>query len=251
MQFLRSSGSPSARWTCNCWCKLAHLTQWSRILIVIGVLSILAATWANRPAVWRPVVVNASAVASDTTNVQLRAGVEYEVSLEAARQTVNAATKQLIARKPQTAIAGQWAIACQGEQIATGDLTHYIRIETVASWRGEWYRLIARVPFGVDEAKYWGFGVAGSYLSERIVGAFQPPDEITGPCEFSWAIERSTDNVRLAVRRNEQDWRAHNRQLRVLPIGGAMALLLGLSGLLVRGLMVLRSRRDDSPARPR
>lgn len=248
MLFLRSSGSPNAHWTCNCWCKLTRLTHWSRVLIVTGILSILAASWVNRPSVWRPLAVDAAVVATDSSDVRLRAGVEYEVSLEVSQQTANAATKQLIAREPQSAIAGQWAIACQGEQIAAGDLVNYIRIDTVASWRGELYRLVARVPFGVDEANYWGLGLLGNYLSERVVGAFQSPDNITGACEFSWAIQQSAENARLAVRRNEQDWRAHNRQLRILPIGGVLAVLLGSFGLLLRGLIVLRSRRDDSPA---
>ena len=208
-------------------------------------MSILAASWVNRPSVWRPLVVDAAAGAADTTDVRLRAGVEYEVSLEVSQQTANAATRQLIAREPQSAVAGQWAIACQGEQLAAGDLVNYIRVETVASWRGELYRLVARVPFGVDDANYWGLGLIGDYLSERIVGAFQSPDDISGACEFSWAIQRSTENVRLALRRNEQDWRAHSRQLRILPIGGALAVLLGTFGLLLRGLTVLRSRRHD------
>ena len=208
-------------------------------------MSILAASWVNRPSVWRPLVVDAAAGAADTTDVRLRAGVEYEVSLEVSQQTANAATRQLIAREPQSAVAGQWAIACQGEQLAAGDLVNYIRVETVASWRGELYRLVARVPFGVDDANYWGLGLIGDYLSERIVGAFQSPDDISDACEFSWAIQRSTENVRLALRRNEQDWRAHSRQLRILPIGGALAVLLGTFGLLLRGLTVLRSRRHD------
>jgi len=188
---------------------------------------------------------------TNTTDVRLRAGVEYEVSVEIERRMAGAAAKQLVTREPQSAIAGQWAIACQGESIATGDLTNYIRIKEVATWRGELYRLVARVPFGVDEAKYWGFGLTGRYLSERIVGAFQSPDAVTEPCEFSWAIQRSTENVRLALRRNDQDWRKHSRQVTFLPVGGALALLLGLFGLLLRGLIVLRSSRDDSPSSPR
>ena len=227
---------------------MTRLRRWSLILLATGILSILAATWLNRPSAWRPLVVDASATTSDVTVIRLRAGVEYEVSLEVDRQTADAVTKQLMARKPQHAIAAQWAITCQGEQIAAGDLTNYNRISTVASWRGEWYRLVARVPFGVDEAKYWGFGLTGNYLSERVVGAFQPPDDITGSCEFSSAIERPADTARIALRRSEMDWRTHSRQSTFLPIGGVLAVLLGLFALLVRGLIVLRSRRDDSPA---
>lgn len=202
----------------------------------------------NRPSIWRPLAVDGSVAESGTSDVALRAGVEYEVSLEVERRIANTAARQAMKREPQSVIAGQWAIACQGEQIAAGDLVNYIRIKTVATWRGELYRLVARVPFGVDEAKYRGFGLTGSYLSERIVGAFQSPDEITAPCEFSWAVERSTDSVRIALRRSNQDWRKHSRQVTFLPVGGALALLLGSFGLLVRGFIVMRSRRDNSPA---
>jgi hypothetical protein len=227
---------------------LTRLARWSQILIIAGILSILAATWFNRPSVWRPLVVDASATDSDTIDVRLVAGREYEVSLEVDRQTTAEVTRQLIARKPQHAIAAQWVVACQGKQIAAGELANYIRINNVASWRGELYRLVARVPFGVDEARYWGFGLTGSYLGERVVGAFRIPDDVSESCEFSWAIERPADTARIALRKTEQDWRKHSRQSAFLPIGGALAVLLGSFVLLVRGLIALRSRRDASPA---
>ena len=218
------------------------------ILLVTGILAILAATWTNRPSVWRPIVVDASVAESDTTDVLLRPGIDYEVSLEVERGTAGAGARQLFKPRPQSAVTGRWSITCQDDRIAAGDFTNYIRIETVRSWRGELYRVIARVPFGVDAAKYRGFGLTGSYLSERVVGAFQLPDDITGSCQYSWAIDGSMDNVRLAIRRSEKDWRAHSRQLAFLPIGGFLAVLLGSLALLVRGLILLRSRRDDSPA---
>lgn len=211
-------------------------------------MSILAATWINRPSVWRPIVVDASATGSDATDVRLHPGIDYEVSLEVERGTAQAVAGQLFKPKPQSAVNGSWSIACQDKRIAAGDFTNYIRIENVRSWRGELYRVIARVPFGVDEANYRGFALTGSYLSERVVGAFQLSNDITGSCRYSWAIERSTGNVRLAIRRSEKDWRAHSRQLSFLPIGGFLAVLLGSFALLVRGLILLRSRRDDSLA---
>lgn len=211
-------------------------------------MSILAATWINRPSVWRPFVVDASVADSDATDIRLRPGTDYEVSLEVERGTAGASAGQLFKPKPQSAVIGSWSIACQDTGIAAGDFTNYIRIENVRSWRGELYRVVARVPFGVDEANYRGFGLTGRYLSERVVGAFQLPDDITGSCQYSWAIDGSIDNVRLAIRRSEKDWRAHSRQLSFLPIGGFLAVLLGSFALLVRGLILLRSRRDDSPA---
>ena len=227
---------------------LTRLTRWSQVLIVAGILSILVASWLNRPAVWRPAVVDASATASATGNVQLRVGLEYEVSMEMGRGSPVAAYRQLIAKEPQSAIAAQWAIACDGEQIATGNLVNYIRIDVVQSWRGELYRLVTRMPFGIDEAKFWGFGLTGRYLSERVVGAFQVPDDSTGACEFSSLIEQAADSARLTLRRTDQDWRKHNRQLAFLPIGGLLAILLGLFGLVLAALIGLRSRRDDSAA---
>ena len=228
--------------------KLTRLTRWSQILIIAGVLSVLATTWFNRPAVWRPLVADASAAGSNSDSFRLDPSLEYEVSLEIVRRPPDAITRQLLAKEPQSAIAAQWAIACDGEQIAAGGLANYIRIDTVQSWRGELYRLVARVPFGVDEAKYWGFGLIGSYLSERVVGAFKISDDAGGACELSSTIERPADNARIAIRRTDQDWRKHSRQLTFLPIGGLLAVSLGVLGLLVRGLIVLRSHRDDSSA---
>jgi hypothetical protein len=227
---------------------LTRLNRWSQILIVAGILSILTATWTNRPTIWRPLAVDASATAADAADVHLIAGLEYEVSVEFERRLPVAAAGPLAAKEPQSTIAAQWAIACDGEQIAAGNLADYIRIDIVRSWRGELYRLVARVPFGLDEAKYWGFGLAGRYLSERVVGAFQVPDNARGACEFSSVIERPADNARIAVRRTGLDWRKHDRQLALLPIGGVLAVSLGLFGILLRGLILLRSRRDDPPA---
>lgn len=223
--------------------KLTRLSRWSQILIVAGTLSILTVTWINRPAIWRPLAIDASAAASATTDVHLEAGLEYEVSVEFERRLPVAAAGPLAAKEPQSAIAAQWTIACDGRQIATGNLANYIRIDIVRSWRGELYRLIARVPFGMDEAKYWGFGLAGRYISERIVGAFQIPDDSSGACEFSSEIERPMDDARIVVRRINQDWRMHDRQLAWLSITGVLAILLGLFGLLLSALIGRQSRR--------
>lgn len=227
---------------------MTRLRRWSFILLVAGILSILAATWFNRPSIWRPLAVDASSVDAGSTDVRLRTAIDYEVSLEIERQTARAVGGQLFRPKPQSAVTGSWNISCGTTQIAAGDFRNYIRVETVASWRGELYRLVARVPFGVDEANYWGFGLAGNYLSERVVGAFQIPDDIAASCEFSWAMERTKDSARIAIRRSEQDWRKHSRQSAFLPVGGTFAVLLGSFALLLRGLMVLRSRRDGSTA---
>lgn len=228
---------------------MTRLTRWSIILLVTGCLSILAASWLNRPSVWRPLVIESSEAGSETTGVRLRSGTDYEVSLEVERQQVAAAVRELVTPEPQSAVVGHWAITCQGNRIAAGDLANYIRIETVASWRGELYRLVARVPFGVDEANYRTLGLTGRYLSERVVGAFRLPDDVAGPCDFSRTIERSANSVRVAVRRSEDDWREHNRQLAFLPVGGVLAVFLGSLALLVRGSIVLRSRRDDPHSR--
>ena len=104
------------------------------------------------------------------------------------------------------------------------------------------------MPFGIDEAKYWGFGLTGRYLSERIVGAFEIPDNSSGACEFSSAVERPLENARIAVRRINQDWLMHDRQLAWLSIGGVLAVLLGLFGLLLSALIGRQSRRGGSSA---
>ena len=224
---------------------MSRIARWSLALVIVGILSILAAHWINRPTVWRPFVIVSSDLDPVTIGAGLHQGRNYEVSLEFERRTAGAVGKQLVTPGPQSAVVGQWAVTCRGDQVAAGDVADYIRVKTVKSWRGELFRLVARVPFGVDEAKYWSFGLRGSYLSERVVGGFRLPEEITEPCEFSWTVEQSAKKIRIALRRSEQEWRAHSRQLAFLPVGGALAVLLGSFALLAWSLISRWSFRGE------
>ncbi len=212
-----------------------------------GTLSFLLAHWLNRPAEWRPVVIAPSARAAEKS-VALVPGREYEVSIEFQRGLSPAEYRQLSAPRPQTLVRGQWSMSCGASQIAAGGAAAYLRIRQVRGWKGELYRILARVPFGVDETKYRSFGLAGEYLSERVIGAAAVPNGSDGNCAFAWLPGASIDGPRIALRRSELDWRSHARRYTILSLGG---LLIAGFGLLAGAVWIVSGWLDRPARSPR
>jgi hypothetical protein len=221
-------------------------SRWAWILFAGGGLALLATHWLNRPAVWRPLVIAAPTETIDLP-VELAPGRDYEVSIEFRRDIGRSDYRQLIAPQPQSLLDGEWTVGCSGAQVAGGETADYLRIRRVQSWKGETYRVVARVPFGVDEAKYRSFGVAGQFLSERVVGRLTVPDVADGNCTFRWLPKATIDGTRIVIRRSEDDWRTHARRYSILAIVGVGSLCLGFA-VGVTALVVGRLRPRSSSA---
>ena len=225
---------------------MKHFQRWALILLIGGSLSILTAHWLNRPAEWRPAVVAPSGQPAEK-DVKLSPGREYEVTIEYLRRIPPADYRQLSASQPQSLVRGQWSLSCGSSPVARGGAANYIRIRQVRGWKGELFRILARVPFGVDETKYRSFGLTGAYLSERVIGAGTVPTSSDGNCAFAWKPTASVDGSRIALRRSEIDWRKHARRYTILSLGGLFIAGLGfLAGavLIVSGWI---GRHDRQP----
>ena len=224
------------------------VSRWAWILLAVGALSVLAAHWLNRPAVWRPVVIEEPSQAADVS-VELVPGRDYEVSIEFRRDIARSDYRRLTASTPVSLIDGEWSLRCEGTRVAGGGTANYLRIRQVRSWKVELYRNAARVPFGVDEVKYHTFGIVGIYLSERVAGALTVPVESGGECNFQWLPQATIDGSRIVVRRSEDDWRAHSRRYSILALGGASSAMLGvLAGLIAFVSGRISRRRRESAA---
>ena len=226
---------------------MKYLPRWALLLLVGGTLSILMTHWLNRPVEWRPAVIAPSGQPA-AQRVTLVPGREYEVTIEFLRSLSQPDYRQLSAPRPQMVVRGQWSLSCGTSKAAHGGAADYIRIRQVRGWKGELYRILARVPFGVDETRYRSFGLAGTYLSERVIGAATVPAVSDGSCKFEWQPASSIDGSRIALRRSEVDWRNHARRYSILSLGGWF--LAGL-GLLAGAISIVSGWRDRRARRRR
>jgi hypothetical protein len=220
------------------------------VLLIGGTLSVLFTHWLNRPAAWRPAVI-APSDQPDEKIVALVPGREYEVTIEYMRNLPESEYRQLSAPRRQLLVRGQWSLSCNTSKIAGGDAADYLRIGQVRSWKGELYRILARVPFGVDETRYRSFGLAGAYLSERVIGAATVPADSDGNCAFAWQPAASIAGSRIALRRSESDWRTHSRRYTFLALGGLAIAGFGLLAGLIRPLSGCFDRQAHPPRTPR
>jgi len=226
---------------------MKYLQRWALMLLIGGTLSFLLAHWLNRPAEWRPAVIAASGQPAEKS-VVLVPGREYEVTVEYLRSLPHADFEQLSAPQPQLLVRGQWSLLCGASRVARGNAADYLRIRHVRGWKGKLYRILARVPFGLDETKYRSFGLAGAYLSERVIGAATVPAASDGSCAFAWQPAASIDGPRIALRRNEIDWRKHSRRYTILSLGGLISVGLGL---LAGAISIVSGWLDPHARRPR
>ncbi len=198
------------------------------LLCLLGaLLCYLAVHWLNRPAVWRPVVIET--LARDVTaSAPVAANTSYEISLEVDRALARTSAMAIAAPAPQSLVTGRWTLSCADATMASGDVASYLRIRGPQSWRGEVFRIVTRVPFGLDEAAYRTFGVSGRFLTERVVGRFDSGPVVSEPCSLQWQDGRSTVAARLALRKSLGDWETHFRRATFLLIGVPVLGLLGL-----------------------
>ena len=214
------------------------LSRWAVALVVAGLLSVLLASWLNRPDVWRPLVITPARTTINAP-MRLQPGAGYEVALEFGDALDAADRRALSIPTAQTLIDGTWEVDCDEVVLASGDAADYLRITRVRSWLGMTYRVVARVPFGTDETKYMSAGLAGEYLSERVFGAFRVPESSSGNCGFSWRAMRPNPPVRVVIRKDEAAWNRHLQKFLVLGPAG-----IGISALGV--LLWLATRRWPS-----
>lgn len=223
---------------------MKYLQRWALMLLIGGTLSILLVHWLNRPAEWRPAVIAPSGQSAEKS-ITLVPGREYEVTIEYLRSLPHADYEQLSEPRPQLLVRGQWSLLCGTSKVARGNAADYLRIRHVRGWMGKLYRVLARVPFGLDESKYRSFGLAGAYLSERVIGAATVPATSDGSCAFTWQPAAAIDGSRIALRRSEIDWRTHSRRYTILSLGGLFCVGLGL----LAGAISIGSRWLDPHAR--
>lgn len=214
----------------------------SLALIAIGAALVLLTSLANRPATWRP-IMHADGSVSGQANGLLQAGADYELALELPYSAPDEQIRRLTQRRTDDTSYGTWSIACDDVFVATGDSRDYIRTLSKRSTLGQLRRVMARSSLEQDEASYSSFGLSGSFLVMRVVGAFSAP--AASDCQLSWTAANAPPGLRVVVRASEQSWQRHTAQFGFIAVLGELMLFAGLPLLLVSAMRRRSADRQE------